>query len=243
MDENFRMHWARERARRASLAAMGITPFVSRFDAPGAKASERFDIPDEGLSESTPARQGVTERGPVDQLRVALGRRDGQGLPEVESEATNHVTPAIKGQAKPGPPAAAENEPQSLLFVNSGDVLWVEVLEDQLLRQEQLQLVAAMARAIRGVSVRCEHQQFEWPPSGQGALAVADNGMVEVLSGFLQRLTRDYRIELMVLMGDCDCLPSSDIPQYRIPSSLSMLRDGSLKETAWAILKPLHRSA
>ena len=37
MDENFRMHWARERARRASLAAMGITPFVSRFDAPGAK--------------------------------------------------------------------------------------------------------------------------------------------------------------------------------------------------------------
>ena len=243
MDENFRMHWARERARRASLAAMGITPFVSRFDAPGAKASERFDIPDEGLSASTPARRGVTERGPVDQLRVALGRRDGQGLPEVEPEAANHVTPAIKGQAKPGPPAAAENEPQSLLFVNSGDVLWVEVLEDQLLRQEQLQLVAAMARAIRGVSVWCEHQQFDWPPSGQGALAVADNGMVEVLSGFLQRLTRDHRIELMVLMGDCDCLPSSDIPQYRIPSSLSMLRDGSLKETAWATLKPLHRSA
>ena len=58
MDENFRMHWARERARRASLAAMGITPFVSRFDAPGAKASERFDMPDEELSESTPARQG-----------------------------------------------------------------------------------------------------------------------------------------------------------------------------------------
>jgi hypothetical protein len=243
MDENFRMHWARERARRASLAAMGITPFVSRFDAPGAKASERFHLPDEELSEPTPARQGVTERGPVDQLRVALGRRDGQGLPEVEAEAANHVTPAIKGQGKPRPPAAAENEPQSRFLVNSGDVLWVEVLEDQLLRQEQLQLVAAMARAIRGVSVRCEHQQFDWPPSGQGALAAADNGMAEVLSGFLQRLTRDHSTELMVLMGDCDCLPSSDIPQYRIPSSLSMLRDGSLKETAWAILKPLNRSA
>ena len=67
--------------------------------------------------------------------------------------------------------------------------------------------------------------------------------MAEVLSGFLQRLTRDHRIELMVLMGDCDCLPSSGITQYRIPSSLSMLRDGSLKETAWATLKPLHRSA
>jgi hypothetical protein len=47
----------------------------------------------------------------------------------------------------------------------------------------------------------------------------------------------------MVLMGDCDCLPSSDIPQYRISSSLSMLRDGSLKATAWATLKSLHRSA
>ena len=168
MDENFRMHWARERARRASLAAMGITPFVSRFDAPGAKASERFHLPDEELSEPTPARQGVTERDPVDQLRVALGRRDEQGLPEVEPEAANHVTPAIKGQGKPRPPAAAENKPQLLLLVTSGDVLWVEVLEDLLLRQEQLQLVAAMARAIRGMSVRCEHQQFDWPPSGQG---------------------------------------------------------------------------
>ena len=243
MDENFRMYWARERARRASLAAMGITPFVSRFDAPGAKASERFYMQDEELSEPSLARQGVIERGPVDQLRVALGRKDGQGLPEVEPEAANHITPAVKGQPKPRPPAVAESEPQSLLFVTSGDVLWVEVLEDQLLRQEQLQLVAAMARAIRGMSVRCEHQQFDWPPSEQGAFAVADNGMAEVLLGFLQRLTLDHGTELMVLMGDCDCLPSSRVPQYRIPSSLSMLRDGSLKETAWATPKPLHRSA
>ena len=150
----------------------------------------------------TSARQVISTA-----IARVVQQKDGQGLPEVEPEVANHVTPSIKGQAKPRPPAAAENEPQSLLFVTSVDVLWVEVLEDQLLRQEQLQLVAAMARAIRGKSVRCEHQQFDWPPSGQGALAVADNGMAEVLSGFLQRLTRDHSTELMVLMGDCDRLP------------------------------------
>ena len=50
----------------------------------------------------------------------------------------------------------------SLLMVVSDDLLWVEQLEDQLLRQEQLRLIAAMARAIRGVEVRCTHQQFDW---------------------------------------------------------------------------------
>ena len=52
------------------------------------------------LSRHLPGR--VTERDPVDQLRVALGRRDEQGLPEVEAEAANHVTPAIKGQGSLG---------------------------------------------------------------------------------------------------------------------------------------------
>ena len=57
----------------------------------------------------------------------------------------------------------ATDTPLSLLLVTSGDVLWIEELEDQLLRQEQLQLITAMARAIRGASVRCAHQ-FDWPP-------------------------------------------------------------------------------
>jgi hypothetical protein len=126
----------------------------------------------------------------------------------------------------------------SLLLVTSGDVLWVEVLEDQLLRQEQLQLIAAMARAIRGASVRCAHQQFDWPPAAGSAIAPSE-GMEGMLSGFLQRLTGDHTTRHIVQLGACEVLPASDLPTHQIPSSLEMLREGSLKQSAWSVLKPL----
>ena len=141
------------------------------------------------------------------------------------------------------PPATSwrdvtSDTPLSLLLVTSGDVLWVEVLEDQLLRQEQLQLIAAMARAIRGASVRCAHQQFDWPPATGSAIA-ASGGMEGMLSGFLHRLTSDHATRHIVQLGACEALPATDLPIHRVPSSLEMLRDGSLKQSAWSILKPL----
>ena len=128
--------------------------------------------------------------------------------------------------------------PLSLLLVTSGDVLWVEVLEDQLLRQEQLQLIAAMARAIRGASVRCAHQQFDWPPAAGSAIAASD-GMEGMLSGFLHRLTSDHATRCIVQLGACEGLPAPDLPIHQIPSSLEMLREGLLKQSAWSVLKPL----
>jgi hypothetical protein len=130
------------------------------------------------------------------------------------------------------------DRPLSLLLVTSGDVLWVEVLEDRLLRQEQLQLIAAMARAIRGASVRCAHQQFDWPPAAGSAIA-ASGGLEGMLSGFLQRLTGDHATRHIVQLGACEVLPASDLPIHQVPSSLEMLREGSLKQSAWSVLKPL----
>ena len=132
----------------------------------------------------------------------------------------------------------ATGTPLSLLLVTSGDVLWIEVLDDQLLRQEQLQLIAAMARAIRGASVRCAHQQFDWPPAAGSAIAPV-GGMGDMLSGFLHRVTSDHATRHIVQLGACEALPATDLPIHRVPSSLEMLRDGSLKQSAWSILKPL----
>ena len=131
----------------------------------------------------------------------------------------------------------------SELVITSSDILWIEVLEDQLLRKEQLQLIAAMARAVRGTSVRCAHQQFDWPPAHQSALSSAEGGMSDMLKGFIQRLIRDRATQQMVLMGPCDCLPDTGLPLLEIPSSVSMLRDGSLKQQAWDVLKPLRARA
>ena len=134
-------------------------------------------------------------------------------------------------------------EPLSLVMVISADILWIEVLEDQLLRREQLQLIAAMARAVRGNNVHCAHQQFDWPPAHQSALSSAKGGMSDMLKGFSQRLIRDCATQQMVLMGPCDCLPDTGLPVLEIPSSFNMLRDGSLKQQAWDVLKPLRARA
>ena len=43
----------------------------------------------------------------------------------------------------------------------------------------------------------------------------------------------------IVKLGACEVLPASDLPIYQVPSSLEMLRGGSLKQSAWSVLKPL----
>ena len=99
-------------------------------------------------------------------------------------------------------------------------------------------MIAAMARAIRGASVRCAHQQFDWPPAAGSAIAAA-GGMDDMLSGFLQRLTSDHATRHLVQLGDCQVIPDCSLLIHRVPSSLEMLREGSLKQSAWSVLKLL----
>ena len=233
--------WEAECARRTLLSYLGITPLVSRFDAIAAKPAQRVELPI-GSNDVTFSNGSATPNGADDmqaaQLRGMLRGDADAGVSNEEAgtrsraSADNSEPPAdTKSGVKP-------DTPLSLLLVTSGDVLWVEALEDQLLRQEQLQLIAAMARAIRGASVRCAHQQFDWPPAAGSAIA-ASEGMEGMLSGFLQRLTGDHTTRHIVQLGACEVLPASDLPTHQIPSSLEMLREGSLKQSAWSVLKPL----
>ena len=244
--------WEAECARRALLSHLGITPLVSRFDPIAAKPAQRFDLPT-GSSDVTPANSPATAKGGEEmqavQLREMLRGDADAGASVGQAGATTRAPAEEAGEA-----AADRSEslsdakrrvtpdtPFSLLLVTSGDVLWVEALEDQLLRQEQLQLIAAMARAIRGASVRCAHQLFDWPPAAGSAIA-ASGGMEGMLSGFLHRLTSDHATRHIVQLGACEVLPASDLPVHEIPSSLEMLREGSLKQSAWSVLKPLRAS-
>lgn len=241
--------WEAECARRTLLSHLGITPLVSRFDPIAAKPAQRLDLPT-GFNDVTPSNGSATPNGGNDmqagQLREMLRRDADAGASAEEAGATSRPAAEeaddIAIDRSQSPAGAQSNlgtdTPLSLLLVTSGDVLWVEVLEDQLLRQEQLQLIAAMARAIRGASVRCAHQQFDWPPAAGSAIAPSE-GMEGMLSGFLQRLTGDHTTRHIVQLGACEVLPASDLPTHQIPSSLEMLREGSLKQSAWSVLKPL----
>ena len=233
--------WAQECARRASLVALGITPLVSRVDPAGARPAARYAAPQQVESQMSEVAAPHKDEAQGAQLRALI-----QGTGEVPRAEGQQAQPEAVPPSTETPSSLEgtpdKQPPLSLVMVTSGDVLWVEVLEDQLLRQEQLQLIAAMARAIRGASVRCEHQQFDWPPAGQSALAAAPGGLADMLSGFLQRLTTDHQTQLVICMGPCESLPDAGLPVHHIPSSLDMLRDSALKQTAWATLRPLCHS-
>ena len=244
--------WDAECARRTLLSHLGITPLVSRFDPIAAKPAQRLNVPI-ASSDLMPVNAPMSDKRSDDlraaQLREMLRGDANEGASTEKAGATSRA-PAVQADeaAVDGNESAADaktdvtpDTPLSLLLVTSGDVLWIEVLEDQLLRQEQLQLIAAMARATRGASVRCAHQQFDWPPAGGSAIA-ASGGMEGMLSGFLHRLTSDHATRHIVQLGACEVLPASDLSIHEIPSSLEMLREGSLKQSAWSVLKPLRAS-
>jgi hypothetical protein len=144
-------------------------------------------------------------------------------------------------QASPENQGNAREAPLSLLMAITGDVLWIETLEDQLLRREQLQLIGAMARAIRGPDVRTAHQQFDWPPRAGPALSADSGGLTGMLAGVLQRLITDHDAHIIIKLGQVASLPVLQAPVYQLPSTLAMLRDGSHKQSAWAVLKPLQQ--
>ena len=244
--------WEAECARRTVLSHLGITPLVSRFDPIAAKPAQRLDVPIGSVDvapSSAPTTAKSGEEMQAAQLREMLRGDADTDASTHEVGATSRLSAEEEGDIatdRSESPIGAQSHvgtdtPLSLLLVTSGDVLWVEALEDQLLRQEQLQLIAAMARAIRGASVRCAHQQFDWPPAAGSAIA-ASGGMEGMLSGFLHRLTSDHATRHLVLLGACEVLPASDLLIHQVPSSLEMLRDGSLKQSAWSVLKILRAS-
>ena len=244
--------WEAECVRRTLLSHLGITPLVSRFDPIAAKPAQRLEVPTGfsgvALTDAPTTPNGSDEMQAAQPRQMLRGNADEIASTE-EAGAMSRAPAEETGDAAAGrskPPADVRSgvtfdTPLSLLLVISDDVLWVEVLEEQLLRQEQLKLIAAMARAIRGASVRCVHQQFDWPPAAGSAVAAA-GGMEGMLSGFLRRLTSDHATRHIVQLGVCEVLPASDLLMHQIPSSLEMLREGSLKQSAWSVLKPLRAS-
>ena len=236
--------WSQECLRRANLSKMGISPLISRFDGVGSKSATRLSAPASAtLSQRSVAPTSDTPERSRDQLHALL--REGTDSATGTSSVVRATQSADSSEQSVGDldDASAIATPVSLVMVTSMDILWVEVLEDQLLRKEQLRLIAAMARAVRSSNVQCVNQQFDWPPAHQSALSNAKGGMPDMLMGLIQRLTRDCATQQIVLMGPCDFLPDTGLPLLKIPSSLSMLRDGSLKQQAWDVLKPIRASA
>ena len=253
--------WDCEASRRMLLTHLGFTPLISRYDPAGAMPAKRFLAPDAvtqahaaeadaGGGDYRSAAPGKGQCTDADSaLEDQIGVRD-DGEVQGEQRRAQHrderivQTPQLDKERNTdqsdsnGADSERVIERLSLLIAVTGDVLWIEQLGDHLLHKEQLHLVVAMARAIRGSAVHCEHQQFEWP-SAAGPKLVCEGGLEDMLSGFLQRMVNDHQSQLVVQLGPVAMLPTLDLPVHRIPSSLTMLQDPSTKREAWSVLKSL----
>ena len=228
--------WQRECARRVMLRHLGLTPLISRFDPAGAKLANRLIAPEDAtenvglVSPSTP----TGDKYGAEHVRALL--RDIGSTP-----SSNDAPVGNGGDSNAAETAvlAQQTERISLLVVVTADVIWVELLEDFLLRKEQLRLIAGMARAVRGEKVSSAHQRFDWPPAGSLSLSTRSGGLQDMLSGFLGRLIADNDAQFLIRLGSVEALPSLSLSVRDLPSSIAMLRDPAIKREAWSELRSL----
>ena len=219
---------ATEMARRKLLSAMGISVYSSRFDFPGAAKAKRLSLPMAGVSEwvgATSVAQQPFEKAKVSARQTPPARGGGS------------VTSA---QVVPSKAPASEAVSFSMLLASAGSFLWLEELADGLIRQDQLALINAMARAISPSATQVMQQQFDWPVAGNSTLSGDAESAKQALHGLIQRMAREVDAKRVILMGDCGYLPERTIQSaVQIPSSLKMLSEPTLKREAWEALKPL----
>ena len=221
-----------EIARRQALSAMGISVYSSRFDFPGAAKTRRLALPVAEANEPAVASRLVEPR--IENLSASAPQ-----VPQSSSSGPASRVPDSLSRApdsSPGPQSISF----SMLLASAGPFLWLEELGDGLIRQDQLALINAMARAISTPTTKLMQQQFDWPVAGSSALSGDAESAKQALHGLIQRMAREVDAKRVILMGDCHYLPDRIVQSgVQIPSTLAMLSEPALKRVAWEALKPL----
>ena len=223
---------AAEMARRQALSAMGIAVYSSRFDFPGAAKAQRLAVPIPEVNEPVVVSRSVEPRIETRSTPVPQ-------VPKTTTSGSVSRVPVSQSRA-PESSSGSESVSFSMLLASAGPFLWLEELGDGLIRQDQLALINAMARAISTPATKLMQQQFDWPVAGNSALSGGAESAKQALHGLIQRMAREVDAKRVILMGDCHYLPDRIVQSgVRIPSTLAMLSEPALKRVAWEALKPL----
>lgn len=244
--------WATEQRRRGILALLEVQPLSARANPPGAREARPLNPPPE-IQLSSDVAMGndatvlATEQAerPTSAVRQTsthpfTAAADGSGKTETQPDMTPGAAIAdVAGDEN----SAASGAPVvfQLLIVEAGAWLWLEQIEDNLIRREQLQLVEGMARSIsQGGAVNLRHHQFDWPLANHAHLPKDAESAKQSVAGQLRRLARERKALGMILMGP-SCSEWVSVPpaltQLNIPSTLSMLEKPLRKREAWQVLK------
>lgn len=219
---------AAEMARRQALSAMGISVYSSRFDFPGAATIQRLALPVGEVNEVAIASRSVEL--PIEKPSAFISQ-----IPQSSRSDPANSVPLSQSRA-----TASESVSFSMLLASAGPFLWLEELSDGLIRQDQLALINAMARAISMPTPKLMQQQFDWPVAGNRAFSGDAESAKQALHGLIQRMAREVDAKRVILMGDCHYLPRRIVESgVQIPTTLAMLSEPALKPIAWEALKPL----
>ena len=134
---------AREIRRLRYLEALGIVPLVSRRSLPGAAPTRKLRLRAGAAAQKSEAPAAVAH--PAADAAGDLRRSFADGTPQRRASARAEIT---EGAAAVGKPPVSPAERFSLAVFHAGPDLWIEELADPVLAREQVELVAAMARAL-----------------------------------------------------------------------------------------------
>ena len=230
----------REIRRLRYLEALGVVPLVSRRPLPGAAATRKLRLRP-GAAESAGKTASRAGR-PADHVDAAGTLRqqltDAPGQRPVSSPGREAAAPELPAKA-PAPPA----ERFCLAVLHAGDQLWIEELVDAVLAREQVELVAAMARALAHPLVQDEKPgvaQFDWPLHGNTQLDLGPGEAASALAGFLNRQLGERAPARLVCLGAAAAQRVGRLelacPHIELPSTREMLDDPLLKRRAWQVL-------
>ena len=228
---------ATDMTRRCALKVMGIPQYVSKFDFPGAATAERAVLPSTSSIDLSDAEPTESVDGATPAARRVSGHdRSEDDVAVAPAQSSQRSAQSSQKKAAHGGEAVSF----SMLLASAGPFLWIEQLPDGLVRQDQLALINAMARALAPAASALSQQQFHWPMTGNSALGSDAESARQALHGLIQRMAREVGAKRVIVMGACTYLPER-IGQSAvcIPSTLAMLSDAHLKRDAWTALKPL----
>jgi hypothetical protein len=233
---------------RDSLAAMGITLYVSRRPLPGAGPSPRYrvavaDLDAGSTPSSAPAPISRAEpRAPAPRSRPPGPAAALDTLQEAPDNAARQRTPAREPALSTLAPArAAAIAPFTVAAVAMGDSLWLEDLQDGILGREQVRLMRAICAALSWSSQPVAVNQFAWPLHNNPQLDLGEEAAATALQAFAQRQVESAGCARLLLLGEAIRKrlgdPSLAVPVLVLPSTRDMLRDARCKRSAWQVLR------
>jgi len=231
-----------------------VQPLVARRPLPGAAPTRRLVLrtrvapvavprSDSAHAPIQPANPPRERAAPIPEARAL---RDTLERPEVPlgAKRTPRGSDPSHARASTAAPAARE-ERFSLAVVIAAKRLWIEDLGEFPLAREQVELIGAMATALRhpeAVRERPLVTQFDWPMHANEQLDLGPEEAAASLASYLERQAEERGCEAILCLGPKAAERLGRIslgrPQSVLPSTRTLLENPIAKRDAWRILRP-----